>query len=109
MKFPPILQDLFKKRGIESAEKLSLEERATFENYQRILSKRELSIADLREFCAFQINSIETKWRDFSTTAEKKAELIPYHTVYKTLLQAIDAPEAERVALEQVLLQQLNS
>lgn len=107
MQFPPILQDLFRKRGIKDANELSLEERSTFENYQRILSKRELSISDMREFCAFQVSAIETKWRDHVTTNEKKAELIPYHTVYKTLLAAIDAPESERIALEQVLRQQI--
>lgn len=98
-----------RKRGIKNVDDLSTEEQATFQNYERILSKREVSIADMRQFMIFQINSIETRWRDNKIMQEEKAELIPYHTVYKTLLQAIDAPEAERIALEQVLLQQVNS
>lgn len=109
MQFPAILEKLFAKRGIGSIDQLSEEEAATFHNYQRILSKRELSMSDIREFIAFQINNIETKWRDNNLPQAAKAELIPYHTVYKTLLQAIDAPEAERIALEQVLMQQINS
>lgn len=109
MEIKPLLQKIFQKRGIKSVEDLDPEEKATFANYERILSKREISVADIRQFMIFQINSIEMRWRDNKVPQADKSELIPYHTVYKTLLQAIDAPEAERVALEQVLLQQINS
>lgn len=109
MEIKSLLGNLMRKRGITNVEELSIEEKATFQNYERILSKREVSIADMRQFMIFQINSIEMRWRDNKISQDEKAELIPYHTVYKTLLQAIDAPEAERVALEQVLLQQINS
>lgn len=99
---------LLRKRGIDDVEKLSAEEKATVENYERILSKRELTVADLREFARFQVDKIEGVWRDQNVEQSRKAELIPYHTVYKTLLQAIEAPEAERKALESVLLQQIS-
>jgi hypothetical protein len=85
------------------------QERATFENYVKILGKRELTVADIKEFCAFQLNKIETIWSDMKVDRAHKAELIAQHTVYKTLLKAVDAPELERVALEQVLQQQLTA
>lgn len=72
----------------------------TYKNYEKTLSKDELSIGDIKKFLTMQIGIIEARWKDFSTSAEKKAELIPYHTVYKTLEQAISAPKAEREQLE---------
>lgn len=102
-----LLQRLLKKRGVESIDKLSDEEKETFSEWQRVLSRKELTMMDLKEFILQRIFDIEHRWRDPNTSNEKKAELIPYHTVYKTLLQAIDAPEIERMALEQTLLAQL--
>ena len=102
-----ILSKLFQKRGINGVEELNAEERQVFETYQRTLSKRELTMEDLGVFLESQIGIIEARWRDHETTKEKKADLIPYHTVYKTLLQAIKAPELERQQLENYLNQQL--
>lgn len=101
-----ILEKLFKKRGIKSVTELSHEEKETYENYQRILAKKEMTLADVREFIAVRVASIEMRWQDQSVEAAKKAELIPYHTVYKILLNAIDAPVAEREALERILIEQ---
>ncbi len=103
-----ILAKLLRKRGISSLEVLDAEERATFDRYELILNKREISVADMRQFMQSRIDHIESKWADMNTDATKKAEYIPYHTVYKTLLKALDAPQAEREALEQVLLQQVS-
>lgn len=107
--------DLFlKKKGVASPAELdstpnsdgSPTEKETFENWRKILSKEELTVNDIKLFLQGQIGVIENKWKDLSTPNEKKAELIPYHTVYKTLEQAINAPKAEREQLE-VMLNQL--
>ncbi len=102
-----ILAKLLNKRGIGSVDKLSQEEKQTFEMYDRVLSRKELTLSDLKEFIGARINEIEMVWRDKNKSAEQKAELIPYHTVYKIIAQAINAPEAEREALERILLAQL--
>lgn len=102
-----LIRKLLQKRGIKSVEELSMDERATFDNYTRILNKRELSMDDLKQFVQARIDQIEQKWKDMNIDATRKGELIPYHTVYKTLLQAMNAPQAEREALEQVLVQQI--
>lgn len=99
-----ILDKILNKRGI-TTDQLSPEEKATFENWRRILSKEELSTADIKEFCQAQIDMIENKWRDLEKDNSKKAELIPYHTVYKLLLMAIDSPKSAREQLEQQLNQ----
>ena len=99
-----ILYKLLKKRGIESLDQLEPEEKRDFDNWNAVLSKEELTISDVKEFCQGQIGIIEMKWRDYTIDKEKKAEYIPYHTVYKILLQAIDSPRSTREQLEKHLL-----
>lgn len=104
-----ILARLLKKRGVESVDKMTPEEKLTFVQYEAVLSKKELTLEDLKIFLTQQIQKIESKWADMTLGSVQKAELIPYHTVYRTLLQTISAPEVERVALEKVLTQMINS
>ena len=87
-----LINKLFAKRGIKSANELSPEEKADFDNWERILSKEELTTNDIKDFCLSQVDMIESKWRDLTIENERKQELIPYHTVYKALLKVIDSP-----------------
>lgn len=103
-----ILTKLLKRKGIEKIEDLSADERVVFDNYKATLAKEQLTIEDFKRFLETQITIIEGKWKNYDLENAKKAELIPYHTVYKTLLQAIEAPLVEKRALEEVLLQQVN-
>lgn len=98
-----ILQDLLKKRGIQDPKEMSPEERGVFDNWQRILSEDELTVDKIRQYLVSQIAVIEGKWQDLDKENSKKAELIPYFTVYKLLLNAIDSPKSTREALEQQL------
>lgn len=99
------LTKLFRKKGIESLDTLTEEERDVYNNYEKTLSKEELTIDDLRMFLKQQIDIIESKWSDYTLVQAKKSEFIPYHTVYKTLLRAIDAPQVEKESLEKYLTQ----
>lgn len=103
-----LIEKLLFKRGITSPEELDKEEKKTFENWQLVLNKSELSTSDIISFIRSQISIIENKWKDLDTPNEKKAELIPYHVVYKTLLAAIESPKVAREALEIQLNQLLN-
>lgn len=103
-----ILQRLLKKRGIENIDTLSIEEKETFNNWQEILSKEEITPNDIKLFCINQISIIESKWADLKIEQKKKAELIPYHVVYKTLIAVIESPKAVREGLEKHLNQLLN-
>ena len=100
MLFINILDKLLKKRGIDNQDELDSEEKAIFENWRKILSKEELTINDVKDFCKTQISIIESKWQDMTTEVNKKNELIPYHTVYKSIEKLLDAPRAEREQLE---------
>lgn len=101
-----LISKLLKKRGIDSLDELNQEERVTFDTWQSVLSKETLSTDDIKEFCNSQIAVIEGKWRDMNGES-KKADLIPYHTVYKMLVEVIDSPQKARKALEQQLEQLL--
>lgn len=100
---------MLQRKGIESTEDLSNEEKVVFQNYDKILSKETLTIDDIKKFLQTQVTIIEAKWKDLNLENTKKAELIPYHTCYKVLLQSIDAPLQEKEALELYLNQQINA
>jgi len=104
-----LISDLFKKRGIKDVTELSEEEKNDFKNWQAILSKEELTIEDIKKFCQTQCDVIKGKWQDYNTRSEEKAELIPYFTVYNTLLAAIDSPKVAREALEKQLVELINN
>lgn len=104
----PMITKLLGKRGIKDTLELSPEERKTFDDWQRILSKEELGVDDIKNFLRNQISVIEKKWSDLDKDQSKKAELIPYFMCYKTLLGAISSPMVAREALEQQLNQMLN-
>ena len=100
-----ILSKLLKKRGIDDPQNLDADERKDFDNWNLILNKEELTVDDIRHFCQSQLGVIEGKWSDYNLDNEKKSQLIPYHTVYKMLLSAIDSPKIAREAVERQLNQ----
>ena len=102
-----LLDKLLKKRGLKNETELSGEEQQTYEAWKEILSKEELSVPEMAEFCNRQISVIESKWRDLDVPQARKNEFIPYHTVYKALLEAIESPQHARKALEMQLNQLL--
>lgn len=95
-----ILQKLLEKRGIKDIKELDDEERKQYKQWNEILSKETLTIKDIETFCQSQVDVIEGKWQDLNLDQRKKAEFIPYHTVYKLLLNAINSPKAVREQLE---------
>lgn len=101
-----ILNKLLQKRGV-SYEQLDGEEQKQFDDWKLVLTKDELSTQDIRDFCQSQVDVIEGKWQDLNIENNKKAELIPYHTVYNLLLKVLDSPKEARLALEKNLQQLL--
>lgn len=103
-----LIQKLLEKKGIKDPEQLTPEEKQDIEKWQLFLNKSELTTSDILAFCRQQVSVIEAKWKDLGTSNEKKAELIPYHVVYKTLIVAIESPKAAREAVEIQLNQLIN-
>lgn len=102
-----LLEKLLGKRGIKDPIELSTEERVWFDQQQLVLNKDELSVEDIKQFCKTQIKMIEAKWTDLNISQSTKAEWIPHHTIYTTLLVAIDSPKIAREAAELQLIQML--
>jgi hypothetical protein len=100
-----LLYDLLVKRGIKNISELEAEERRDYENWQAVLSKEELNLEDIKQFCNTQCDIIKQKWSDYNIAEAKKAELIPYFTFYNMLLTAIDSPKTGREALEKRLIE----
>jgi hypothetical protein len=103
-----LLSKYLEKLKIKNVTELEPEEQKVYEEWEKVLSKEELSIKDFKQFCEAQVGAIEAKWKDLNLEQSKKAELIPYHTVYKTLLAVVDGPKAAREALENSLQQLIN-
>ena len=98
-----ILTKLLEKRKIKDVNELDTEEKQQFDKWQKILSKEELTIDDVKKFCEMQCELIENKWKDYEISQAKKAEWITAHTIYKTLLQIIESPKVGKEQLEQYL------
>lgn len=102
-----ILSRLLEKKGIKSTEELTLEERVDFDNWKKILSKEDINLSDVEEFCASNIRNIEAKFKDLDNSKEKLERLVLLHSVYSSLRNLINSPRAEREQLEQYLTQLL--
>ena len=109
-----LIEKLFSKRGIKDFDELdntpmsdgSPTERQTFEQWNSILSRNaDATLEDVKKFCQSQIDVIEMRWRDLNIEQSKKSEWIPYHTTYKLILLATEAPRSERELLEKTLTQ----
>jgi len=101
MKAP--LLNLFERLGIKSAAELTPEEKVIFDNYDAILSKEYMTTDDVKQFCETQISVITAKWRDYNVENIKKAELIPYFSVYSSLRDLINSPQEARRRAEEEL------
>ena len=103
-----ILSKLLQKRGVDESG-LSPEEKTQYDNWKRILTEEGITVEKIADFCRQMISVIESKWASLEISADKKAELVPYHTVYRAIQQVIDGPKSERERLEKYLNQLLES
>ena len=102
-----LIEKLLNKRGIKNVTELQPEEKATFDKWSGILTD-EVTVDTILEFCKNQLNLIELQWKDLNNSKEKNERLILLHTVYKTLVDIITSPKAERMSLEKYINQLLD-
>lgn len=98
-----LISRLFAKRGIKDTQDLSDAERADFVRWQGILSEGEITVDKILIFCKGQRNLIERSWRDLSNEKLKNERSLLIHSVYGALIEAIEGPKAERLAMEKYL------
>lgn len=97
-----IISKLLAKRGIESTDELTKEERDTLAHYQAILSAGDVTVERIKEFAQSQIKLIESKCDGVQgLTIMQQACL----RVYLDIIRAIEAPQKERENLEKQLNQ----
>lgn len=98
-----LLQTLFKQRGINGLEDLKEDEKEQFDRWQRILSEGDVTLDSLVRFCETQLSRIDKEWEKPDNSKEKNERLITQRIVYKSIAEAIKAPQANRLALEKYL------
>ena len=97
-----ILSRLLEKRGVTEDE-LSGDEKVQFNQWKKTLSEEEISVDKIKEFCQKMVGVVEGKWRSWDLTNEQKAQMLPYHTVYKAIIDVINGSKVEREQLEEYL------
>lgn len=100
-----LISRILDKRKIDSVEELEPEERSQIRQWNIVLSGESVTIDTLREFCRSQISLIEDRADGVIPLTMIQQACIH---VYKNLLKAIEAPEAERKSLELYLTQLIN-
>lgn len=107
MSFKSILVEFMNKRGVKDVNKLTPEEKAQFDEWDRILSLGDITVDSIKEFCENQIKRIEATWMNLDNADAKNAKLVTQHSVYSTLLKIITGPKAQKEALEKYLVDQI--
>lgn len=100
-----LLSKLLDKYGITTEDDLSPEEKTVFDGYKAILSVEPVSVDSIKEFCTTQIQLIESKFASDLPSDKQDHYYKACLHVYLNILKAIEAPQAEREALERHLTQ----
>lgn len=103
-----LIENLFKKRGIESVDELQADEKAVFDRYAKVLSNETVTIEQMTEFIKVQKGLVEQKF-GLDNKPEKAKNLELLFTVYSKLLNMIEGPKAERESLIRYLESQLDT
>lgn len=97
-----VLTKYLDKLGVTSKD-LSNDEKKDFDRWNAILSDGEMSLEKVLEFCKAQKGFIEVQMSDINNSTQKNERLIILNTVYTKLINIIEAPQAEKEALEKYL------
>jgi hypothetical protein len=100
------VERLMVKRGIRDVNSLNPEEKAAVMEWERRLSKPDLTVPDVVAFCRERLAAIEGRWADASVTDGERLRLVERHCVLKAILGAIDGPGKEREETERWLIAQ---
>ena len=97
-----VINKLLEKRGLKP-EELNPEEQETLDAWRKTLSKGEITIETIAEFCDFQIRDIEGQFKNLENSGAKIEKLVLLHNVYSAIKGLIVAPKHEKEALEKYL------
>jgi len=103
------LQKLLKARGISDTKDLTPEEKKTFDKWNETLSKKDLKVSDIADFCKIQLEFIEVKLENLDNTDQTNNRLILVMGIYRKIHKYIDGSKAERQSLQKHLEQIVDS
>ncbi len=95
-----LLQQYLEKQGVKRISDLDENERVTFDGWSSILSEGKVDVNKIKELCESQIGMIEGMWGNVENSTQKNERFIISHTLFKKIINLIDATQDERESLE---------
>lgn len=105
----PLLQNWLNKIKITDVNKLSTDEKATFDDWNRVLSEGEITVEKITQFCKAQKRIVETQYTNPDNSEKKDHILKASLGFYNSMLNLLESPKAEKEAIEKDLIQKINS
>jgi 5-bromo-4-chloroindolyl phosphate hydrolysis protein len=102
-----LLDQLLEKLGLKF-ENLSKEERATYVEWAKILSKTDITIEDLKKVLPKELERANTELRNYENLPKKQVFYQAYASLLATLTQMIVTPASQRQALQAHLKKKFN-
>ena len=102
----PSLHSLLEKLGL-SYDKLSEEEKKTYEQWSQVLTQKEVTIDDLKKFLPSYIDRLEYDLNSYENSKDKDLYLKAAIRNAKMILAFIIGPEKRKAWLEQHIEQRL--
>jgi hypothetical protein len=100
-----LIQKWLDKIGVKNVSDLSSDEKATYDNWSKILSEGEITVEKIKEFCKSQKKLIETQYTNPDNTDKKDNILKASLGIYNALIGLIEGPRSEKESLEKYLEQ----
>jgi hypothetical protein len=98
------IEKVLSRRGVKDPGRLTADEAATVKSWEAMLSRPDLTVDGVADFCRERMRAVETRWADASVPSEERLRLVERHCTYRAILAAITAPAAEREHAERMLI-----
>lgn len=105
----PLLEKYLDKKSIASIDQLDADEKATLKQWEVTLKGKEVTVADVVDFCQVQLGFIERQFDNLDTPAGRNDRLVLMHSLYRKICTLLTAPQKERAALEAKLTDMIYS
>jgi len=93
------IETLLRKRGIESVNDLSPEEKQQYDQWQKVLVNEPITIPRFVEFLNVQKSIVENSLTNLNNSTLVNDRLIVQLNIYSKLLKFLDSDKTEREAL----------
>lgn len=98
-----MFEKIFEKLKIKNYLDLNNEEKKTFEEWQKVLNKNEISIKELKEFITSQIDIVTNQLLTYKNSSQKDLYLKMMLRNYRMILAFIQSPQKAKEYLEKYI------